>query len=115
MRAFRAPHSSVRRPYDHRVPLPSHDDLLAALATVLDPEIRKPITDLNMVASAEVGPDGQARVSVLLTIAGCPMKEQLTRDVTAALARLDGVTGVQVSLGVMSDAQRGALRQQLRG
>jgi len=95
--------------------VPTHDDVIAALATVLDPEIRKPITELEMVAAAEVDPDGQARISVLLTVAGCPMKEQLTRDVTAAVSRLEGVTGVTVELGVMSDEQRRALSQQLRG
>ncbi|HEY3631770.1 MAG TPA: P-loop NTPase, partial [Jatrophihabitantaceae bacterium] len=93
----------------------SHDDLIAALATVLDPEIRKPITELNMVAGAEVDASGRARIDVLLTVPGCPMKEQLTRDVTAAVSRLDGITGVDVQLGVMSDEQRSALGQQLRG
>jgi len=105
----------VRRTYDQDVPVPTHDDVLAALATVLDPEIRKPITELKMVAAAEVAPDGQARISVLLTVAGCPMKEQLTRDVTAAVSQLEGITGVTVDLGVMSDEQRRALGQQLRG
>jgi len=97
------------------VPLPSHDDLITALATVLDPEIRKPITELNMVAAAAVDATGRARIDVLLTVPGCPMKEQLTRDVTAAVSRLDGITGVDVQLGVMSDEQRRALGQQLRG
>jgi len=95
--------------------VPTHDDVIAALATVLDPEIRKPITELEMVAAAEVAPDGQARISVLLTVAGCPMKEQLTRDVTAAVSQLEGITGVTVDLGVMSDEQRRELGQQLRG
>jgi ATP-binding protein involved in chromosome partitioning len=54
-------------------------------------------------------------VTVLLTVPGCPMKEQLTRDTTDAVTRVDGVRSVQVTLGVMSDAQRTALRQQLRG
>ena len=97
------------------MPLPSHDDLITALATVLDPEIRKPITELNMVAAAAVDATGRARIDVLLTVPGCPMKEQLTRDVTAAVSRLDGITGVDVQLGVMSDEQRRALGQQLRG
>jgi ATP-binding protein involved in chromosome partitioning len=52
---------------------------------------------------------------VLLTVAGCPMKEQLTRDVTAAVARVPGVTDVDVRLGVMNDEQRGELRTKLRG
>ncbi len=97
------------------VPLPTVDDVTSALATVLDPEIRKPITELQMVSSVEVAADGRAHVSVLLTVAGCPMKEQLTRDVTAAVSQLEGISGVDVTLGVMSDAQRGALQQQLRG
>ncbi|MEP7179604.1 MAG: P-loop NTPase [Pseudonocardiales bacterium] len=87
----------------------------AALATVIDPEIRKPITELNMVESIVIGPEGAVAVTVLLTVSGCPMKEQLTRETTAAVARVDGVSGVQVLLGVMNDAQRTDLRKQLRG
>src|SRR6266487_4564782 len=68
-----------------------------------------------MVSSADVAEDGRARITVLLTVPGCPMKEQLTREVTAAVSRLDGITGVDVNLGVMTDAQRGRLQQQLRG
>ncbi|HEY7010784.1 MAG TPA: Mrp/NBP35 family ATP-binding protein, partial [Jatrophihabitantaceae bacterium] len=87
----------------------------AALATVDDPEIRKPITDLNMVDSVAVSADGVVAVRVLLTVAGCPLKVELTNRVTAAVSRLDGVARVEVDLGVMSDAQRTALQQQLRG
>ncbi|WP_375480300.1 Mrp/NBP35 family ATP-binding protein [uncultured Jatrophihabitans sp.] len=87
----------------------------AALSTVDDPEIRRPITELGMVESVEVDEFGAAAVRVLLTVAGCPMKAQLTRDVTAAVSRVDGVTSVDVTLGVMTDAQRGELRQTLRG
>jgi ATP-binding protein involved in chromosome partitioning len=54
-------------------------------------------------------------VGVLLTVPGCPMKEQLTRDVTAAVSAVEGVRSVSVRLGVMSDAQRGELRTKLRG
>jgi ATP-binding protein involved in chromosome partitioning len=97
------------------VPQPEEAAIRAALATVIDPEIRKPITELNMVESIAVGADGAVAVTVLLTVPGCPMKEQLTRDTTAAVTRVDGVRSVQVTLGVMSDAQRSALRQQLRG
>ncbi len=97
------------------MPVPSTEALQAALATVNDPEIRKPITELGMVEAVDVSDDGRVRVTVLLTVAGCPMKDTITRDTTAALARVDGVTGVDVQLGVMSDEQRGALRDQLRG
>jgi ATP-binding protein involved in chromosome partitioning len=97
------------------VPQPIESQLRAALATVLDPEIRKPITDLGMVESLSVGDSGAVSVSVLLTIPGCPMKEKLTHDVTAALERVDGVSAVNVALGVMTDAQRAELRTTLRG
>ena len=91
------------------------DSVSAALATVLDPEIRKPITELGMVESVDARADGTLAIAILLTVAGCPMKEQLTRDVTAAVVNLAGVTGVDVHLGVMNDAQRGELRTKLKG
>ena len=68
-----------------------------------------------MVESVSVADDGTVAVSVLLTVAGCPMKAELTRSVTAAVTAVEGVTGVDVHLGVMSDAQRGELRTTLRG
>jgi ATP-binding protein involved in chromosome partitioning len=87
----------------------------AALATVIDPEIRKPITELEMVERVTVAPDGATTVRVLLTVAGCPMKEKLTTDVTAAVSAVAGVSSVKVDLGVMNDAQRTELRTKLRG
>jgi ATP-binding protein involved in chromosome partitioning len=95
--------------------LPSEDQLRAALSTVIDPEIRRPITEIGMVKSASVDPDGTARVGIFLTVSGCPMKETLTRDVTAAVGALDGVTSVLVELDVMSAEQRQQLQTLLRG
>ncbi len=62
---------------------PSPELVRAALATVIDPEIRRPITDLGMVKSVDISPDGVVRVGVYLTIAGCPLKDTITRDVTS--------------------------------
>ena len=97
------------------MPEVTHDALIAALSTVDDPEIRKPITELGMVESVTVDEAGRAALTILLTVAACPLKDTLTRDSTAALMKVPGVTAVDVTLGVMSDEQRGALRQQLRG
>ena len=97
------------------MPVPSQDALFAALATVNDPEIRKPITELGMVESVGVDESGRATVTILLTISGCPLKETLTRDATAALLTVEGVTSAAVTLGVMSDEQRAELRTNLRG
>ncbi len=85
-----------------------------ALATVIDPEIRRPITELGMVESVAVE-DGRAAITVLLTIAGCPLQSTIQRDVTAAVLSVDGVEDVDLTLGVMNDEQRAALKQQLRG
>lgn len=100
------------------MPAVTVETVRTALAGVLDPEIRRPITDLGMVRSVEVtGDDGAATVvvGVDLTTAGCPLKDTITRDVTAAVGRLEGVRDVRVALGVMTDEQRQALRTQLRG
>jgi ATP-binding protein involved in chromosome partitioning len=94
---------------------PSVEALNAALATVIDPELRRPITELGMLDSVEASPDGTVRVAVLLTIAGCPLRETITADATAALTRVPGVTAVDVELKVMTQAQRDALKEQLRG
>ncbi len=87
----------------------------AALATVIDPELRRPITELGMVESVEVTGAGVARVAVLLTISGCPLRGTITADCEAALARVPGITGVGVDLKVMTQDQRDALKELLRG
>ena len=95
--------------------LPSHDAVHAALATVSDPEIHRPITDLGMVASIDIKSDGHVAVGILLTTQGCPLRDRITRDVTAAVQNVAGVTEVSVALGVMSDEQRQSLRTTLQG
>ena len=87
----------------------------AALATVNDPEIGKPITELKMISSLEISPAGEVALGLLLTVAACPMKDRLVRDTTAAMRTVPGVTNVRVDLGVMSDEQRTELRTMLRG
>jgi ATP-binding protein involved in chromosome partitioning len=94
---------------------PTAEQVTAALAGVNDPEIRRPITELGMVKSVGVGPDGKVRVEVYLTVAGCPLRETITKDVTAAVAAVPGVSGVDVHLDVMSDEQRRELQGRLRG
>nr|WP_211763671.1 P-loop NTPase [Kutzneria sp. CA-103260] len=95
--------------------LPSADAVRAALGSVQDPEIRRPITELGMVKDVTIGADGAVTVAVYLTVAGCPLRDKITADVTAAVSKVDGVTGVKVELDVMSDQQRSELRKSLRG
>ncbi|MCU1627095.1 MAG: ATPase-like, ParA/MinD [Pseudonocardia sp.] len=87
----------------------------AALTKVEDPEIHRPITDLGMVKSVAVSPDGVAAVGVYLTVAGCPMRETITSRVTTAVMDVPGIRDVRVELDVMSDEQRTAMRKSLRG
>ena len=84
------------------------------LARVNDPEIHRPITELGMVEEVRVD-DGQAFVKVLLTIGGCPMRGTIEHDVHAALQGVEGLTGLELEFGVMSDEQRAELKTKLRG
>ena len=96
------------------MPSVSKTDVEAALGTVNDPEIKRPITEINMVEAVEIEESGQVTVKVLLTVAGCPLKDTITRDVTNAVSKVAGVSGVTVDLGVMTTEQRGQLQEILR-
>jgi ATP-binding protein involved in chromosome partitioning len=95
--------------------LPTIEQVTQALAGVNDPEIHRPITELDMVKHVEVAADGTVAVQVWLTVAGCPLRDTITRDVTAAVGKLPGVAAVRVDLDVMSEDQRRALQSKLRG
>lgn len=90
-----------------------------ALTRVVDPEIRRPITDLGMVRSVDVDTSPAAgalvTVGIDLTTAGCPLRDTITKDVTAAVRAVEGVADVRMALGVMSPEQRAALTERLRG
>jgi len=90
------------------------DAIQTALATVDDPEIKRPITELGMVKGFTVG-GPLVRVELLLTVAGCPLRDKLTNDITAALTKIPGITSVEIDFGVMSEEQRKALQATLRG
>ncbi|MFD6951938.1 sodium:proton antiporter [Nocardiopsis sp. TSRI0078] len=94
---------------------PSTEQVHKALATVQDPEIHRPITDLGMVKSVDIADDGVVNVGIYLTVAGCPMKGRIEKDVTEAVTKVAGVTSVRVELDVMSDEQRKELQSKLRG
>ena len=97
------------------MPLPTHDAVMEALDRVIDPELRRPVTDLGMVSSVDIADDGVISVEVLLTVAGCPLKDTITADTRREVGSVEGVTDVRVSLGVMNDEQKAELRRRLRG
>lgn len=86
----------------------------AALATVHDPEIHRPITELGMVDTVSID-GGTVHVRVLLTVGGCPMRDTITSRVVAAVSAVEGVSTVEVELGVMTDEQRTAMKERLQG
>jgi ATP-binding protein involved in chromosome partitioning len=109
------PVDSVSKPDSVPAPGPTESQIRAALSSVQDPEIRRPITDLGMVKSIDIAPDGAVQVGIYLTVAGCPLKKTITGDVTNAVAAVDGVSGVRVEFDVMSTEQRQQLQTKLRG
>lgn len=90
------------------------DAVRAALARVQDPEIRRPITELDMVRDVSVA-DGVAHVDLVLTIVGCPAADTIERDVRAAVLGVPGVSGVDLRVGAMTPPEREALVARLRG
>src|ERR1700676_4544725 len=94
---------------------PSPQQVTQALDGVNDPEIHRPITELGMVKNIHVAADGAVLVEVWLTVAGCPLRETITREGPAAVGRPPGGSSVRVGLGVMREEQRRALQTQLRG
>jgi len=94
--------------------MPTVELIRDALSTVIDPEIRRPITEIGMVRSVVVEGD-TAVIGIDLTTQGCPMRDRITTDVEAAARKVEGVAQVRIELGVMSEEQRLNLRSQLRG
>ncbi len=87
----------------------------AAIEKVEDPEIHRSLADLDMLRELEVSESGAVRVLVALTIPGCPLKDKLTADVTAAARSVPGVTDVAVEFTHMTDEERSRLVTKVRG
>ena len=89
--------------------------LVDALRPVEDPELHRSIVDLGMLRRAELGADGTAHILVALTVAGCPLRNEIQNRVTAAAIEVAGVTGVSLDFTVMTDDEREELRKMLHG
>jgi len=93
----------------------TQDRIIEALRPVQDPELHRSIVDLGMVRDVQIAETGAVSLTVVLTIAGCPLRNEIQTRVTTALDVLDGVSGVSLSFGVMNDAERAAVRQLVHG
>jgi ATP-binding protein involved in chromosome partitioning len=91
----------------------SKDEITKALEVVIDPELHRSIVELDMVRSIEISPNGVVDVTVSLTTPGCPIKGHFQTAVADAVAKLDGVSHVNVFFDVLSDEQKSALQQKL--
>ncbi len=89
------------------------DDVIAALRPVQDPELHRSIVDHDMVRDVRIDGDAVA-LEVTLTVAGCPLRNEIQSRVTGALAGI-GVADVDLAFGVMTDEQRAVLREKLQG
>jgi ATP-binding protein involved in chromosome partitioning len=94
--------------------VPSHEQLSAALARVIDPELGRSIVELRMLRRAEVR-DGVAEVTIALTVPGCPLRASFQEQVDRELLPLDGVERVELSFDVLTPEEKEALTAQLRG
>jgi ATP-binding protein involved in chromosome partitioning len=93
---------------------PSREAILAALERVIDPELQRPVTELDMVRDIEVE-DGVVSLTIVLTIAGCPLRDSFEKQVDQALTAVPGVRGFSLSFSVMTPEERQALTTKLRG
>jgi ATP-binding protein involved in chromosome partitioning len=93
---------------------PARDAILKALEQVIDPELRRPVTDLDMVRGVEIE-GGNVTVTIALTVAGCPLRASFQDQVNAALADVPGVEAVRLEFDVMTPEERQALTTKLRG
>jgi ATP-binding protein involved in chromosome partitioning len=94
--------------------VPTQETVLAALARVIDPELRRPVTELDMVRAVDID-GGRVSVTITLTVAGCPLRNSFQEQVAREVGALDGVEDVTLSFDVMSPEQREALVTKLRG
>lgn len=96
------------------VPALTDESIRSALRGVIDPELGDNIVDLGMVRDVSVSDTGSVVVTVALTIAGCPLRGQLRRDVDAHVASLPGVSSVEVQMGEMTAPERSAVMERAR-
>src|SRR5947209_18534739 len=93
--------------------MPTKEQVTEALRSVIDPELRRDIVELEMVRSIDVHPNGVVDVMVSLTTPGCPIRSHFQNGVTQAIRELEGVSAVNVSFDVLSDNEKQALGRKL--
>jgi ATP-binding protein involved in chromosome partitioning len=93
--------------------MPTREQVTQALRSVIDPELRRDIVELEMVRSIEIHPNGVVDVMVSLTTPGCPIRSHFQTGVAQAVRGVEGVSGVNVSFDVLSGDEKAALGRKL--
>ncbi len=78
--------------------LPTGEQILEALKSVVDPEIALSIVDLGLVYDVDVQPSGKVGIRMTLTTPACPYGEILLTNAQKAAEKIEGVTEVQMIL-----------------
>jgi ATP-binding protein involved in chromosome partitioning len=94
---------------------PDRDAILKALEQVIDPELKRPVTELDMVRDVLVEDGGLVSVTIALTVAGCPLRNSFEEQVSRFVGAVEGVTAVRLGFDVMSPEEKSALVSRLRG
>ena len=94
---------------------PDRDAILKALENVIDPELRRPVTELDMVRDVLVEDDGSVSVTIALTVVGCPLRDSFQEQVSRFVGAVPGVTRVRLGFDVMTPEEKAALVSRLRG
>ena len=90
------------------------EQITEALRPVQDPELHRSIVDLGMVGPIDIS-GSSVTITIVLTVPGCPLRNEIQQRVTAAVTALDGIDTVELRWEHMSDEQRAALREKLHG
>jgi ATP-binding protein involved in chromosome partitioning len=94
---------------------PDRDEVLKALENVIDPELKRSVTELDMVRDVLVEDDGAVSVTIALTVAGCPLRHDFEQQVSRFVGEVSGVTRIQLGFDVMTPEEKSALVSRLRG
>src|SRR5207247_416491 len=112
-RALRTAHGCTARLKGYPRTVPTHEEILAALGRVIDPELRRPVTELDMVRDVTI--DGsEVSVTIALTVAGCPLRSSFEDQVAEHIGTLPAVSKVTLQFDVMTPDERAALTTKLR-
>jgi ATP-binding protein involved in chromosome partitioning len=94
--------------------MPSREAVFEALSRVIDPELRKPVTELDMVRGVEID-GGRVTVTIALTVAGCPLRNSFQEQVAREVGAVEGVESVELAFDVMTPEEKTQLVTRLRG